>query len=59
MHEVDQELLNVRQAAKFLGVTVKTIRRWAQLKNLKGLKVGPRGDWRFTKGDLEKMIKNK
>ncbi len=52
------ELLNVRLAAKFLSVGVSTIRRWAQQKKLHGLKVGTRGDWRFSKEDLLKMVKS-
>lgn len=51
-------LLNVTQAAKFLGVNVGTIRRWARSKVLTGLKVGIRGDWRFSKKDLLKMVKS-
>ncbi len=51
-------LLNVQQAAKFLSVGVSTIRRWAQQKKLHGLKVGTRGDWRFSKKDLLKMVKS-
>ena len=52
----DQKLLNVQKAANLLGMGPKTIRKWARLKKLKGFKVGPRGDWRFTKGDVLKMI---
>jgi len=44
---MEQELLNIQQAAKFLGVNIRT----------KGLKVGTRGDWRFTKEDLLQMVK--
>ncbi len=40
------ELLNVQEAAEFLKVSISTIRRWAQSKELVGLKVGIRGDWR-------------
>jgi excisionase family DNA binding protein len=54
---MNRELLTVRQAAQVLNVSPKTIRRWAQLKKLKGMKIGSRGDWRFTKEELEKMIK--
>lgn len=50
-------LLNVQQAAEFLGVNPGTIRRWARSKTLTGLNVGIRGDWRFTKDDLLKMVK--
>lgn len=53
----NSNLLDVQKAAKILGVSVKTIRRWAQRGYLKGIKVGPRGDWRFTPVNLEKMIK--
>jgi excisionase family DNA binding protein len=53
----NSELLDVRQAATFLKISTSTIRRWAQSKELIGLKVGIRGDWRFTKEELLKMIK--
>ena len=53
----DIDLLNVQQASKLIGVSPKTIRRWAQTKKIRGLKVGTRGDWRFTKEDLLKMVK--
>lgn len=51
------ELYDVGQAAAFLKVSVSTIRRWAQSETLMGLKVGIRGDWRFTRDDLLKMVK--
>ena len=53
----ETELLNVQQASKLIGVSPKTIRRWAQTKKVRGLKVGTRGDWRFTKKDLLKLVK--
>ena len=51
------ELLNVHKAASFLTVSVTTIRRWAQSGKIIGTKIGIRGDWRFTKKDLLKMMK--
>jgi len=51
------DLLDVEQAADFLKVSMSTIRRWAQSKQLIALKVGIRGDWRFTEVELLKMIK--
>lgn len=54
----NNHLLNVAQAAQFLGVHVGTIRRWARSNLLSGLKVGIRGDWRFSKEDLLKMVKS-
>ena len=50
------KLLNVQKAAGFLSVGVSTIRRWAQQKKLHGLKIGTRGDWRFSKKDLLQVI---
>jgi len=50
-------LFNVQQAAEFLSVNPGTIRRWARSKVLSGVNVGIRGDWRFTKDDLLKMVK--
>jgi excisionase family DNA binding protein len=52
-----QELLNVHEAASFLTVSVTTIRRWAQSGKITGVKIGIRGDWRFTKDDLLQMVK--
>lgn len=54
--QVGEQLLNIQKAASFLDVSANTIRRWAQLGNLKGVKIGPRGDWRFTKNNLLQMI---
>jgi excisionase family DNA binding protein len=56
MENNNEKLLSVQQAAVFLGVSVPTIRRWAQQKKLNGIKVGTRGDWRFTKADLSQMV---
>ncbi len=52
-----QEMLNVHEAASFLTVSITTIRRWAQSGKIIGTKLGVRGDWRFTKEDLLKMMK--
>ncbi|HSH17913.1 MAG TPA: ATP-binding protein [Candidatus Saccharimonadales bacterium] len=48
-------LLDVRQAAVFLRVNPGTIRRWAQDGRLTGLKIGVRGDWRFTEESLLRL----
>jgi PAS domain S-box-containing protein/excisionase family DNA binding protein len=54
----ENKLLSVKKAAQFLSVSSDTIRRWAHTNQLKGIKVGSRGDWRFTKKDLLQMIQN-
>lgn len=55
--EFEEQLMSVQKAAIFLDVSANTIRRWAQLGALKGVKIGSRGDWRFTKNDLLQMVK--
>ncbi len=52
MKSEQNHYLTVQHAANFLGVTSETIRRWARSKKIKGLKIGTRGDWRFTREDL-------
>jgi excisionase family DNA binding protein len=51
----ESKLLNVQQSAAFLSVNPATIRRWAKTNQLNGIKVGSRGDWRFTKEALSKL----
>ena len=55
---VTKTLLDVHQAAKVLGVNPGTIRRWAQEGTLRGVKVGVRGDWRFTEESLGELAKD-
>jgi excisionase family DNA binding protein len=51
------KLLGVQKAATFLDVSTSSIRRWAQRGKLSGLKIGSRGDWRFTKDNLMKLTR--
>lgn len=55
--QLDEQLLSVQKAAAFLDVSANTIRRWAQLGKLKGVKIGTRGDWRFKKYNLLQMVR--
>lgn len=50
--QINGQFLNVQKSASFLDISANTIRRWAQCGKLKGVKIGSRGDWRFTKDDL-------
>lgn len=57
MAQDEPQLLNVQKAAAYLGVSPSAIRQWAVSSKLKGIKIGSRGDWRFTKEELSKMTK--
>lgn len=49
-------LFDVREAARYLNVGVGTLRRWAQSGKAEGVKIGSRGDWRFTVRALDRLL---
>lgn len=56
MTKLEPHLFTIQKAAAFLGVNVNTIRNWAKRGMIEGIKVGSRGDWRFTEESLLSMI---
>lgn len=60
----DQDLQSVimlrpGQAAKLLGIHVNTVRRWADAGILTSVRLGSRGDRRFGKKDVQKLLTSK
>ncbi len=51
---MDEEILTIHDAAKYLKVTERTIYRLAASKQIPCFKVG--GAWRFSKADIESWI---
>jgi excisionase family DNA binding protein len=49
-------LLTARQVARLLNVHVNTVRRWNDRGILKAYRIGPRGDRRFNKTDIEMFL---
>jgi len=49
-------LLTARQAARLLNVHVNTVRRWSDRGLLKAYRIGPRGDRRFSKEDIQVFL---
>jgi len=49
-------LLTARQVARLLNVHVNTVRRWNDRGILKAYRIGPRGDRRFNKDDIEVFL---
>jgi excisionase family DNA binding protein len=49
-------LLTARQAARLLNVHVNTVRRWNDRGILKAYRIGPRGDRRFSKDDIQVFL---
>jgi excisionase family DNA binding protein len=52
-------LLNPRQVARLLNVHVNTVRRWNDRGILKAYRIGPRGDRRFNKADIDMFLAGK
>lgn len=49
-------LLTARQVARLLNVHVNTVRRWNDRGILKAYRIGPRGDRRFSKTDIDTFL---
>jgi len=49
-------LLTARQVARLLNVHVNTVRRWNDRGILKAYRIGPRGDRRFNKTDVDMFL---
>ncbi|MFQ6017063.1 MAG: MEDS domain-containing protein [Kiloniellaceae bacterium] len=48
----DEQLLNMKQAARLLNVSVISLRRWTNTGTLSCLRVGPKRERRFRRADL-------
>jgi excisionase family DNA binding protein len=49
-------LLTARQVARLLNVHVNTVRRWNDRGILKAYRIGPRGDRRFNRVDIDMFL---
>ena len=49
-------LLTVREVAAMLNIHVNTVRRWDDAGVLKALRIGPRGDRRFRREDVDALL---
>lgn len=50
-------MLTTSDVAQLLGLHVNTVRRWSDKGILKSYRVGPRGDRRFRREDLDRFLK--
>ena len=50
-------MLTAGDVAQLLGVHTNTVRRWSQKGILKAYRVGPRGDRRFRREDIDGFLK--
>lgn len=51
------KLLRIREAAEMLGVNPETLRRWDKSGRLKAIIISERGDRRYKKEDIVRLVK--
>jgi excisionase family DNA binding protein len=52
-------MLTTRQLARLLNVHINTVRRWDAQGVLKAYRLGPRGDRRYSRGDIDVFLAEK
>ena len=55
----DDPWLTVRQVARELTVTEKTVRRWITSRRLKASKVTDRSGWRIRRSELDRVLRER
>jgi excisionase family DNA binding protein len=51
-----EALLTMAEACQLLHVHANTLRRWSQIGLLRARRLGPRGDRRFRREDVEALL---
>jgi excisionase family DNA binding protein len=52
-------MLTPRDVASLLSIDINTVRRWTNQGLLKAYRIGPRGDRRFRKEDIDLFLNEK
>ena len=52
-------MLTTRQLARLLNVHINTVRRWDEQGVLKAYRLGPRGDRRYSREDIDVFLAEK
>ena len=53
------EWIRTPDAAKYLGVHIETMRRWAREGAIPSAKLGNRGGFRFKRDDLDRFLERR
>lgn len=56
-YDSDKEMLRIREASRLLNVHTNTLRNWTEQGILKAHRIGPRGDRRFKREDIDSFLK--
>jgi len=52
----DNDILTLAEAAAYIGIAPRTLRKWLQTKSIPGRKIGR--IWRFSKRQLREWIES-
>jgi len=55
----EDQLLTLEDVAERLKISVSTVRRWVKSNELRSIKIGTRGQYRISLGDLEEFWQNR
>ena len=50
------EVMTAGEVAAYLKVSAGAVRRWTRNNNLKGHRLGGKGDWRYFKSDVMSFL---
>ncbi|OGK21296.1 hypothetical protein A3C23_02190 [Candidatus Roizmanbacteria bacterium RIFCSPHIGHO2_02_FULL_37_13b] len=53
-----QKLLSIGQTAKFIGVSIDTLRRWDSSGRLRSIRSGPKGHRFYNRSDIDHYLQN-
>ena len=51
-----KSMLTASELARLLNVHINTVRRWSNRGTLKAYRIGPRGDRRFSREDIDSFL---
>lgn len=59
MSRSDDGYLSATDAAAYLSIHKNTLYRWTMMGLIKSHRIGPRGDYRYRKQDLQSFVEEK
>ncbi len=59
MSRNQRQLLRMSEAQELLGVSANTMRRWDKEEILKAIRINPKGNRRYKREDIEKLMERR
>lgn len=54
----EERLVTSDDVAKIAGVSAETVRRWAALGDIRAIRVGRRGRYRFRASEIQRLLES-